>query len=88
MKRRYSTEFVHVQRFFNDIMLDNLQRVKVGLITWGQREETPKLVRLSQCFTLFPEGGVVWKLHYCLHGDHYKAGQFQTPDHSLRLRQS
>ena len=30
--------------FKKDIILDYLQRVKVGLITEGQREETPKLV--------------------------------------------
>ena len=54
----------HVQPFFNDIMNNKLQVVKIGLITLGQREETPKLVRLRSVYSFILSGNVVWKSPY------------------------
>ena len=36
----------------------------LSLITVGQKEENPKFVQPDQICTLYPEGGVVWKICY------------------------
>ena len=47
---------------FIDFKLDLLQGVNFGLIT--SKEEKPHHVCLTN--TSFPEGGMVWKIRYCL----------------------
>ena len=37
---------------------------KLAFLHKSQREENYKLVRIGQFCTLFPEGGVVWKIPY------------------------
>ena len=49
-----------------DNIFRKLQVVKVGLFTKVQREENPKFVQSGQVCTLYPEGGVVWKIPYYL----------------------
>ena len=52
----------------NDI-IGKLQVGKVGLFTKVKREENPKFVQTGQVCTqetLHPEGGVVWKIPYCI----------------------
>ena len=46
--------FISCSNLSNEIILDQLQRVKVGLITKGQRDETSKLVQLGQWLPYFP----------------------------------
>ena len=63
-EKAQSIHFIPVSHVFRAIIFDSLKGVKVGLITWGQREENSKLVRTGQFCTLFPDGGVVWKIPY------------------------